>query len=206
MINRFLASLPLLFMFRNSCIFWNRQLSSPRSLSLSLEIDLHLHDKWKIVARKCFVPAIIVFHAVLSSAKVPILISSAAEEDSRDWTANMKTIEARNFFSLFSGNNLNSRRDDEKLFPRLVLESAAYYYQVQRGLCGFLSTFLSFFPFDDFYRFDYRKERRGEVKPRRARSVAESNSNRTRKESLRRSLIKCRITDNWLAKGTRKRF
>lgn len=147
-------------MLRNSRAFRNRQLSSPRSSSLSLKIDLHLHNKWRIVARKRFVPAIIVFHVVLSSVKVLTLISSAAEEDSRDWTVNTKT-EARNFFSLFSGNNLNSRRDDEKLFPRLVLESAAYYYQVQKGLHGFLSTFLSFFSFDDFYRFDYRG-RRGE--------------------------------------------
>lgn len=70
---------------------------------------------------------------------------------------NGETIEARNFFSLFSGNNLNSRRDDEKLFPRLVLESAAYYYQVQRGLR--ISVNLSFFPLDDLYRFGRHEER-----------------------------------------------
>jgi len=42
--------------------------------------------------------------------------------------SNGDTVEAPTFSSS-NGNNLNSRRDDEELFPRLILESDAYYYQ-----------------------------------------------------------------------------
>jgi len=42
--------------------------------------------------------------------------------------SNGDTVEAPTFSSS-NGNNLNSRRDDEELFPRVILESDAYYYQ-----------------------------------------------------------------------------
>jgi hypothetical protein len=42
--------------------------------------------------------------------------------------SNGDTVEASTFASS-NGNNLNGRRDDEELFPRLILELDAYYYQ-----------------------------------------------------------------------------
>lgn len=89
MIHRFLVTLLLPLPPAPVYVQELPNLSKPSIISceifiFGLDIDLHLHVKWKVVARKRFVLAIFVFHAALSSVKVPILISSAAEEGSRD--------------------------------------------------------------------------------------------------------------------------
>lgn len=90
--------------------------------------------KWKLFAEAFCALAIIVFRFVVSrrrrlatKAKAKVL-SLAHIYDQRgllppDWMPTMKTIEARTF-SFLNGNNLNSRRDDVKLFPRVVLGSS----------------------------------------------------------------------------------
>lgn len=129
--------------------------------------------KWKLFAEAFRALAIIVFRFVVSrrrrlATKAEAKVLSLAHiHDQRgllppDWMPTMKTIEARTF-SFLNGNNLNSRRDDVKLFPRVVLGSSRILlseggpWTVKLCLLPSLSPHSS--SWSDLYRFEYTRKR-----------------------------------------------